>query len=109
MRQKITSTHNLDEHGNPSGGITTGRGIQIVWQDGPLGRGAERQEPNGAFVEGVIAAARDRIEFYQTASDGRFACVENEAAIGALENALKACDARTQAREARDVEGTHQP
>ena len=75
--RKIEGRHELDANGNPAGGRTAGVGIEIHWQDGPLGRGADRAEPNGAFVEGVIAAALDRLHFYQTASDGRFACREN--------------------------------
>jgi hypothetical protein len=109
MRQTIESRHELDADGNPTGGITTGVGIEIRWQDGPLGRGADRTEPNGAFVEGVIAAALDRLAFYQTASGGRFACRENALAITKLEEALHWCDHRTRAREQREVEGTHQP
>lgn len=107
MLQKIEGKHFLDEKGNPAGGTTTGRGISISWQNGPLGRGAERLEPNGAFVEGVIAAAIDRIEHYQTASEGRFKCRENALAITKLEEALLWLQKRTMDREAREVEGTH--
>lgn len=107
MLQKIEGKHNLDEKGNPAGGKTTGRGIEINWQNGPLGRGTERLEPNGAFVEGVIAAAIDRIEHYQTASEGRFKCRENALAITKLEEALLWLQKRTMDREARQVEGTH--
>jgi hypothetical protein len=55
--RKIEGIHTLDVNGNPGGGVTDGVGIHIEWQDGPLGRGGDRSEPNGAFVEGVIAAA----------------------------------------------------
>jgi len=37
-----------------------GNGIQIDWQNGPLGRDKNRQAANGAFVETVIAAALQR-------------------------------------------------
>ena len=107
MLSHFTATNRLDAKGNPSGGIVSGTGLSIFWQDGPLGRGADRQEPNGAFVETVIAAARQRLEFYQTASLGRFACVENAEAIDLLTAALEVLDRRTQGREARQVEGTH--
>lgn len=107
MLQLINGKHDVDENGNPTGGKTTGTGIEINWQNGPLGRGADRKEPNGAFVEGVIAAAIDRIQFYQTASKGKFACRENALAITKLEEALHWCNHRTAAREARQVEGTH--
>lgn len=100
--------NDVDSHGNPTGGSVTGTGLSINWQNGPLGRGADRQPPNGAFVETVIEAARQRIEFYQKASDGRFACRENAIAITKLEEALMWLDKRTRAREERQVEGTHQ-
>ena len=104
MRQAIVGVHHTDTDGNPARGTTTGVGISILWQDGPLGRGADRKEPNGAFVEGVIAAAIDRLEYYQRS---RFACRENEDAITFLTDALVALDQRTATREARQVEGTH--
>lgn len=108
MLQQVKGDHNLDDKGNPAGGYTHGLGIEIKWQNGPLGRGTERIAPNGAFVEGVIAAAIDRIEHYQTASEGRFKCRENALAITKLEEALMWLNKRTMDREARAVEGTHQ-
>ena len=104
MRNGITAQHTLDSQGRPTGGRTTGTGIDLLWQDGPLGRGAERKEPNGAFVEDVIDAARERIQFYQ---DNGFSCRENSIAITKLEEAMLWLDKRTQDREARQVEGTH--
>ena len=32
----ITEAHRSDEQGRPAGGETHGKGIDIVWQDGPL-------------------------------------------------------------------------
>ena len=93
--------------GNPAGGVVCGRGFTIAWQNGPLGRGEERKEPNGAFVEDVIAAALQRLEFYQTVGDGKFACAENEKAITSLMDALRELDNRTKRREAEGTEGTH--
>lgn len=107
MQQGFESTNTLDENGNPTGGTVRGTGITIDWQNGPLGRGDDRKAPNGAFVEDVIDAARQRIAFYQSASNGRFACRENALAITKLEEALHWLNARTQAREKRNVEGTH--
>ena len=107
MNQKIEGNHKVDENGFPAGGTTTGLGIQIEWQNGPLAVDGVRKEPNGAFVEGVIAAAIDRIEFYQRAANGRFACRENALAITKLEEALHWCGHRTANRESRGVEGTH--
>ena len=103
--QGIIETHRTDEAGNPAGGHTEGRGISIDWQDGPLAVDGERREPNGAFVEDVIAAARGRLEHYQTS---RFRCRENALAITHLEEALHWLDHRTADRERRGVEGTHE-
>lgn len=104
MRLGFKSEHWLDQKGHPTGGATFGTGFAIAWQNGPLGRGEDRREPNGAFVEDVIDAARDRLAFYQE----HFPCPENEVAIGHLNNALRVLDERTKEREARAVEGTHQ-
>jgi hypothetical protein len=82
MKQEIVERHDKDENGNPAGGTTEGVGIFIEWQNGPLGRGADRREPNGAFVEGVIALTH-------------------------LETALLWLQKRTADREEREVEGTH--
>jgi hypothetical protein len=143
MRQQIVGEHKNDEAGNPAGGRTTGKGINIHWQNGPLGREPDeaavavatcpepgnhdrfrycpccpwtedfgRKEPNGAFVEGVIAAAIDRLEYYQNgnisgAHGNALACRENALAITKLQEALHWLDHRTADREARKVEGTH--
>jgi len=104
MKQSINGQHFNDENGNPAGGATTGTGIMISWQNGPLGRDGERKEPNGAFVEGVIQAALDRLEYYQAS---KFKCRENALAITKLEEALHWCQHRTAKREERAVEGTH--
>jgi hypothetical protein len=105
MRQSFTATNRLDDNGNPAGGNVSGVGLTITWQNGPLGRGPERQEPNGAFVETVLAATLQRIQFYQ---EGRFKCRENAIAITKIEEALLWLDKRTRDREARQVEGTHE-
>ncbi len=104
MNQNIKSEHFNDDDGNPAGGHTSGVGIDITWQNGPLGRDGDRVEPNGAFVEGVIQAAIDRLEYYNAS---RFRCRENSLAITKLEEALHWLNHRTAAREARGVEGTH--
>lgn len=104
MQQTIKSFHHTDENENPTGGHTQGTGILIAWQHGPLGRGEDRQEPNGAFVEGVLVAALDRLEFFQ---ESRFACTENAEAILHIRRALDVLNERTRKREARGVEGTH--
>lgn len=104
MLQKIHERHLLED-GKPAGGITSSIGLAIAWQDGPLGRGEERQEPNGAFVETVIKAALGRLQFYQQTE---FACDENAQAMAHLNNALGHLERRSQQREDRGVEGTHE-
>lgn len=104
MEQTLVENHQKDLEGRPAGGTTTGMGISIAWQDGPLGRGEERQKPNGAFVEGVIQAAIGRLRFYQGTE---FQCRENAIAITKLEEGLLWCQARTQRRERAGVEGTY--
>ena len=104
MLAEFKSDNSKDENENPTGGSVSGTGLSITWQDGPLGRGEERIEPNGAFVETVIAAAKQRIEFYQ---NSKFTCRENAVAITKLDEALMWLNKRTQNRETREVEGTH--
>ena len=104
MKNGITEKHFSDTQGRPEGGHAFGTGFAIAWQRGPLGRGADRLPPNGAFVEDVLAAVIGRIEFYQRSE---FACDENARALEALREAADRLDARTSAREARGVEGTH--
>jgi len=67
--------------------------------------GRPPKDPNGAFVDDVIEAARQRLEFYQKASNGRFACRENAIAITKLEEALHWLYARRMEREIRGVQG----
>ena len=104
MRSLVYSHHRNDENGNPAGGNTYGNGFAIAWQNGPLGRENDRKEPNGAFVEDIIYAAVNRLEFYQ---NSEFACEENAEALKALRLALEWLDSRTYNREKRGVEGTH--
>jgi len=94
----------VDVNSNPTGGSVTGVGLNINWQDGPLGRGEERIEPNGAFVETVISACVERLEFYQ---ESKFNCGTSEEAIASLNNALASLESRTRDREQRGVEGEH--
>ena len=99
-----TESDNFLENGNPTGGFFKSVGIDITWQDGPLGRGVDRKEPNGAFVETVIEAALQRIQFYQQSP---YSCRENAIAITKLEEALHWLNHRTAQREKRQVEGLH--
>ena len=91
--------------GNPAGGSVGGLGLQISWQAGPL----QEWKANGAFVEDVLTAVLKRLEFYQQASEGRFACTENEQAIQHINEALDVLRTRTARRRSQGVEGTHTP
>ena len=105
MLGKYKAENLSNAQGHPTGGHAEGVGIKIKWQNGPLGRGKDRKEPNGAFVETVIDIARQRLEFYQ---ESEFRCEANAVAIMHLKAALDVLDRRTKEREAREVEGTHQ-
>ena len=96
--------HWSDANGNPAGGVSSGHGFTISWQNGALGQGENRRSPNGAFVEDVIQAVIGRIEFYQKS---KFACERNELALQALRGAAQELDLRTKDREDKQVEGTH--
>ena len=102
---RIYGHNDTDAEGNPTGGHVAGRGFRIDWQDGPLGRGEERIEPNGAFTEDVLRAVVTRFEYFQ---QSKFACRENALVITKLEEAIHWIQHRTRAREARGVEGTHE-
>ena len=104
MKQGFKSEHWNDSEGRPLGGVSTGTGFTISWQHGPLGRDGDRKAPAGAFVEDVIAAVIDRIEYYQQSA---FASSHNARALAGLFDAAHALAERTQEREARQVEGTH--
>jgi len=96
----------LDGNGKPAGGCARAVGLEVTFQNGPLGAPGDpnRQEPNGAFVETLIAIARDRIQWY---NDNGFGCRENSCAITKLDEALHWLNARTARRTDQGVEGTH--
>ena len=109
MLQEFAAYNFKDEEGLPAGGNAISVGLSVEWQKGPLGKeGLDRLEPNGAFVETLIAVALQRIEWYQEVNGGKFACPQNCATIEHLEAALKHLKDRTEDRQARGVEGTHQ-
>ncbi len=93
-----------DDAGRPAGGWARATGFSIEWQNGPLGTGENRKPPNGAFVEDVLEACRERLAFYQASE---FACGENEAALQSVANALAYLNDRTDRRIREGVEGTH--
>lgn len=105
MLQTIIHENHVDGAGNPAGGHARAVGIEVTWQNGPLGRGADRQAPNGAFVETLLVIAKQRLEFYNST---KFRCRENSLAITKLEEAIHWLNHRTADREAQGVEGTHE-
>lgn len=107
MQQRFEAENLVDGNGRPAGGYVKGIGLDIQWQDGPLGApdDPDRAEPNGAFVETVIASVLQRIEHY---NETQFHCKENDQAIAKLESALEWLNRRTQRRVDAGVEGTHE-
>ena len=83
MMQRLECSNKVDEDNNPTGGSVEGIGIEINWQDGPVGNGTKHNTANGAFVEGVIQAALQRIQFFE---NSKFACEENEIAADQSNN-----------------------
>ena len=102
--QPFESQHWTDPEGRPAGGVAVATGVSIAWQNGPLVLDGERVDPNGAFVETVIAIVVDRIGHYQ---ESPFRCVENAEALGHLEAAHAALNDRTKRRTNGGIEGTH--
>lgn len=103
----LHSNHWTDDNGNPDGGQAHGCGFAIAWQRGAMvDSDGNRIHQSGAFVEDIISAAKDRLEYFQAT---RFACDYNAEAIGYLDLALEALAERTSRRKDRGVEGTHQP
>lgn len=111
VNPNIRAVNSLDEQGNPTGGSVnlrvglTRNPIRIQWQNGPRAKkGTKLAEPNGAFVEDVIWAALQRLEFF---NEGQYRDRRNSIAITKLEEALWALQDRTNDRAARGVEGKH--
>ncbi len=107
MLQEFAANNFTDDEGLPAGGNAVSVGLSVEWQRGPLKEGPS-SDPNGAFVETLIAVALQRIEWYQEVNNGKFNCLQNDLAMGCLKEALEHLDNRTKDRQARGVEGTHQ-
>lgn len=106
----VESNLTTDDLGNPTGGWTAMvvgdpeyHAIQIHWQNGIIGEYGQ----NGAFIEDVLEAARQRLQWFQ--SHERFRCRENAMAITKIEEALQWLDWRTRQRVTQGVENTYQP
>ena len=73
----------------------------ISFQNGPI----KEAGVNGVMNEDLLAILIDRMRGFQS---GDYACDANKHALYYLENALTALRERTDEREARGVEGTHE-
>jgi hypothetical protein len=102
----IHSANDVDADQNPAGGNTRGVGFTIVWQDGPRGTDTPGilAPANGAFVEDVLAAVADRLEFFQASE---YACAENASALSFVLAAMQVLDQRRDRRRAAGIEGHH--
>lgn len=85
----------MERHGAPAEHAT------VLFQNGAI----KEVGVNGVTQEALLAILIDRLRAFQA---GPYACRENAIALNHLEQALHSLHARTRAREARGVEGTHQ-
>ncbi len=112
----VASDFTTDQDGNPTGGrtemmvthypedlseVSLIHAIDINWQDGIIG---DADGQNGAFVEDVLEAARQRLLFFNST---KFQCRENSLAITKIEEALQWLDWRTRQRLIQGVENTY--
>lgn len=108
----VQSDFITDKDGNPTGGETEmvvaspqheGEEcvLHVVWQNGMVGPKGQ----NGAFVEDVLEAARQRLLFFNST---KFRCRENSVAITKIEEALQWLDWRTRQRLLQDMENTYE-
>lgn len=111
VQSDVKANNVTDENQNPTGGTVNLRigernPLRVQWQDGPRGNEDGKLGPsNGAFVEDVIWAALQRLEFFQTS---KYADDANAVAVSHLHQALEALNARRVERANRGVEGKHE-
>ena len=112
INPNLIAVNNVDENFQPIGGsvnLRVGKNrnpLRVQWQNGPRGQeDGSLAEPNGAFVEDVLWAALQRLEFFQK---GQYRDRANAIAITKIEEALQALHNRTLERAARGVEGKHE-
>ena len=115
VNPRLEATNVLDENENPTGGFVSLFNdpayseddvlLRVKWQDKPRKNAdGSLSEPNGAFVEDVIWAALQRLEFFNTT---KYRDRANSIAITHLEQALQALKDRQLERSYRGVEGEH--
>ena len=117
INENLGATNKLDENENPTGGevslhVTKNGDVEfpaliINWQDGPRGTAEDGTltDPNGAFVEDVLWAALQRLEFF---NESKYRDRANSIAITKIEEALQALKNRQLERSHRNVEGKHE-
>lgn len=117
INPKLQGLNQSDEYDNPTGGsvylqvIKNGDNefpaLVVNWQDGPRAQepGKALEEPNGAFVEDVLWAALQRLEFF---NEGKYRDRANAIAITHIEQAIQALKDRQLERSYRHVEGKHE-
>lgn len=115
VNSAIVTANQLDDEQNPTGGYVmlvvekdgiSHNALTINWQDGPRGQeDGTLAAPNGAFVEDVIFAAKQRLEFFQ---DSKYVSTDNKAAIESLNDALKALSNRSKERAEAGTLGKHE-
>ena len=101
------ATNVVDEDDNPIGGIVESTGLKVEWQNGPRGQEGtdELAAPNGAFVEDVLYAAMQRLEFF---NKSKYSDRANSIAITKIQEAMQAMKHRSIERSYRGVEGKHE-
>lgn len=87
----------VKRHGEPACYAT------ILFQNGPI---HTPSDANGVTHEALMLVVIDRLRSFQ---NGPFGCRENALALTKLEEALFWLEARTRARQLRNVEGTMTP
>ena len=80
------SEHFITEDKRPVGGYADGIGFTISWQRGPMKLNEKKELlPNGALAYDVVAAALDRLQFFQQT---KYKSEDNKKAIKYLGRAL---------------------
>jgi len=93
---------NANHHYKVFDAETWGYGLtEVTFQKGPI----LENGVNGCYNEDLIAMVIDRLESFQNSP---YECSENAMAITKLKDALWWLRKRTELREARGVEGTHE-
>lgn len=121
INPNLQAENMLDSRENPTGGevrLQVKKRSQeqfpcliIEWQDGPRGTtdnadgSTTLAAPNGAFIEDVLWAALQRLEFF---NQSKYRDRANSLAITHIESALQALKDRQLERSYRNVEGKHE-